>query len=205
MSSYVKGTLVEAALNAVLITILLLPFQILMPQFAPYTPFLIIPAILFFALRLPPRGLVPMVLSFLVGVAWGMVFALIGGPLIAAQPASAPLVLGVGVTLLVFAILAVHPLLLHKTPLSVVPAVLLGFVESLLVILVLSQIRTGPGAPTPLAPPIGLLAIAGFFIYGAAMIAIMIPVTAIVTDAVAGKDWNPRRAPNSIETHIESA
>lgn len=71
MSSYVKGTLVEAALNAVLITVLLLPFQILMPQFAPYTPFLIIPAILFFALRLPPRGLVPMVLSFLAGVAWG--------------------------------------------------------------------------------------------------------------------------------------
>lgn len=134
-----------------------------------------------------------------------MVFALIGGPVLAAQPAAAPLVLGVGVTLLVFAILAIHPLLLHKTPLSVVPAVLLGFVESLIVILVLSQIGAGPGAPTPLAPPIGLLAIAGFFVYGAAMIAIMIPVTAVVTDTVAGKGWNARHAANEAAVPIETA
>lgn len=70
MSHYVKGTLVEAALGAVLITVLLLPFQALFPQYAPYTSFLIVPILLFFALRLPLGGLVALALSFLAGVAW---------------------------------------------------------------------------------------------------------------------------------------
>lgn len=38
MSKFVKGTLVEAILGAVLITVLLLPFQVALPQYAPYTP-----------------------------------------------------------------------------------------------------------------------------------------------------------------------
>lgn len=183
----VKVVLVEAALNAVLITVLLLPFQIAMPQLAAYTPFLIVPVILFFALRLPLSGLVSMVLSFLAGVAWGLIFALVAGPMLTANPSSAPLVMGVGVTVLVFLILAVHPLLLSRTPLSMLPAVLLGFIEALIVILVLSQIRTSPGAPVPLVPPLGLLAIAGFFVYGSVMTAIMMVVTRKVVE-VLGTD-----------------
>ncbi|MHA6511212.1 hypothetical protein [Tessaracoccus sp. Z1128] len=193
MSNFVKGTLVEAILGAVLITLLLLPFQILLPQYAAYTPFLIVPIIVFFALQLPLGGLVPMVLSFLAGVVWGFLFALVAGPMLAADPASAPLVLGVGITLVIFLILAVHPTVLGKTPLAMVPVVLLGFVESLMVMMVLSQIGDNPGAPAALVPPAGLLAIAGFFVYGAVMTAIMVVVSGKAADAVAGPGWNPRR------------
>lgn len=202
MSSFVKGTLVEAALGAVLITVLLLPFQILLPQYAAYTPFLIVPIILFFALRLPLGGLVPLVLSFLAGVAWGLVFALVAGPMLAANPASAPVVLGVGITAVIFMILAVHPLLLGRTPLGMVPAVLLGFVEALMVMMVLSQIGSAPGAPAPLVPPTGFLAIAGFFVYGAVMTAIMVVVSGAAADAVAGKGWNPHRAASRTEADV---
>lgn len=194
MSNFVKGTLVEAILGAALITILLLPFQMLFPSYAPYTPFLIIPIIMFFALRLPLPGLIALTLSFLAGVAWGFVFALIAGPMLAANPASAPAVLGIGITAVIFGILAVHPLLLGRTPFAIVPAVLLGFVESLMVMLVLSQLGTAPGAPVALVPPAGLLAIAGFFIYGAVMTAAMVLVSGAAATAVAGRGWNPHRA-----------
>ncbi len=197
MSTFVKGTLVESLLGAVLITVLLLPFQILLPQYAPYTPFLIVPVILFFALRLPLGGLVPMVLSFLAGVAWGLLFTLVAGPLLAANPASAPVVFGVGITAIIFLILTVHPLGLGRSPLGMVPAVLLGFVESLMVVMVLSHVG-GDGAPAALVPPAGLLAIAGFFVYGAVMTAIMVVVSGAAANAVAGKGWNPHRgAPQS--------
>lgn len=132
-------------------------------------------------------------LSFLAGVVWGLVFAVVAGPLLAANPASAPLVLGVGITVVIFAILAVHPLLLGRTPLAMVPAVLLGFVESLMVMMVLSHVGGTPMAPAALVPPAGLLAIAGFFVYGAVMTAIMVVVSGAAADAVAGKGWNPHR------------
>lgn len=204
MSDFVKGTLVEAILGAALITILLLPFQVLFPAYAPYTPFLIVPIIMFFALRLPLGGLVPLTLSFLAGIVWGLVFALVAGPLLAANPASAPVVLGVGITAVIFGILAVHPLLLGRTPLAMVPAVLLGFVESLMVMLVLSQIAVNPGAPAPLVPPAGFVAIAGFFVYGAVMTAVMVVASGAAADAVAGKGWNPHRgapAAQPADTH----
>lgn len=205
MSTFVKGTLVEAALGALLITILLLPFQMLAPQYAAYTPFLILPIIMFFALRLPLGGLIPLVLSFLAGVVWGLLFAMVAGPMLAADPASAPLVLGVGITVVIFGILAVHPLLLGKTPLAMVPAVLLGFVESLMVMMFVSQIGTNPGAPAALVPPVGLLAIAGFFVYGAVMTAIMVVVSGAAADAVAGKGWNPHRgAPQGAAQPVEA-
>lgn len=195
MTQFVKGTLVEALLGAVLITVLLLPFQVALPQYAPYTPFLIVPIIMFFALRLPLGGLVALALSFLAGVVWGFLFAVVAGPMLAANPASAPLVLGVGITLVIFLILAVHPLLLGKTPLAMVPGVLLGFVESLMVMMVLSNVVAGPANPViaTLAPPGGLLAIAGFFLYGCVMTAIMVVVSGLGADAVAGKGWNPHR------------
>lgn len=115
--------------------------------------------------------------------------------MLAANPASAPVVLGVGITIVIFAILSIHPLLLAKTPLAIVPAVLAGFVEALMVMLVLSQVTAGPANPViaPLTPPVGLVAIAGFFVYGCVMTAIMVVVSGRVADAVAGKGWNPHR------------
>lgn len=205
MSRFAKGTLVEAVLGAILITVLLLPFQAALPGYAPYTPFLIVPIIMFFALRLPLRGLIPLVLGFLAGVAWGLLFAVIAGPMLASNPAFAPVVLGVGITVVIFLILAVHPLLLGKTPLAMVPAVLLGFVESLMVLLVLSHIGSGPGAPIALVPPQGLAVIAGFFCYGAVMTAIMVVVSGAAADAVAGRGWNPHRdAPQDAQESVQA-
>lgn len=191
MSNFVKGTLVEALLGAVIVTILLLPFQIALPAYAPYTPLFIIPIVMFFALQLPLRGLVAMVVSFIGGVVWGLLLALIAGPLISANPASAAGVLTVGITIVIFAILAVHPLL-GKTPIGIVPAVLLGFVESLLVLNVFSTLPAD-GIVAPLTAPGGLLALVGFFAYGSVITAVVVLVSTKAADAVAGRDWNPRR------------
>lgn len=183
MSSVVKGTLVEAALGAVLITLLLLPYQAAFPAYAPYTPFAIMPIVLFFALRMPLPGLVAIALSFIAGTAWGFAFMLIGGPMIGANPASAPVVLGIGITVVIFLILTVHPLLLGRTPLAVVPVVLYGFLQMLVVMLVRPVV--GEAALTP------LVAIA-LFLYGCVMAAVMVPVSGAVAAKAAGRrDWRP--------------
>ncbi|HZK06047.1 MAG TPA: hypothetical protein VFC82_09430 [Actinomycetaceae bacterium] len=207
MPNVVKPTIVEAILGAVLITVLLLPFQMLFPQYAPYTPFLIVPAIMFFAMRLPLGGLIPLTLSFLAGVVWGFLFTLIAGPILASNPALTPIVLAVGITAVVFLILAVHPLLLGKTPFAMVPAVLLGFVEALMVMMFLGQIGDGPGAPAPIGPLGGFVAIAAFFVYGAVMTAIMVTLSGKAADAVAGgPQWRAARgggAPKSAPAELQ--
>ena len=94
-----------------------------------------------------------------------------------------------------------------KTPLAMVPGVLLGFVESLMVMMVLSNVAAGPANPViaALTPPGGLLAIAGFFLYGCVMTAIMVVVSGMGADAVAGKGWNPHRgAPQGVPQHSEA-
>lgn len=183
MSSVVRGTLVEAAVGAALITLLLLPYQAAFPAYAPYTPFAIMPIVLFFALRMPLAGVIAMALSFLAGAAWGFAFMLIGGPMIGANPASAPVVLGVGITVVICLILSVHPLLLGRTPLAVVPVVIYGFLQMLVVMLVRPVV--GEAAFTPVA------AIA-LFLYGCLMVAIMVPVSGAVAAKAAGRpDWRP--------------
>lgn len=185
----VKGTLVEAILGALLITLLLLPVQAAFPPMAPYTPFAILPIPLFFALRMPLGGLVALFLSFVAGTVWGFVFNLVAGPMIGANPATTPLVLGVGVTVVIFLILAVHPLLLGRTPLAVVPAVLVGFLEMLLVLLVFAN----PGIVQPGAPTLMWTWVVGIFAYGCVMTAVMVVVAGAAADRVAGSGWNPHR------------
>ncbi len=185
----VKGTLVEAILGALLITLLLLPVQAAFPPMAPYTPFAILPIPLFFALRMPLGGLVALLLSFVAGTVWGFVFNLVAGPMIGANPATTPLVLGVGVTVVIFLILAVHPLLLGRTPLAVVPAVLVGFLEMLLVLLVFAN----PGIVQPRAPTLTWAWVVGIFAYGCVMTAVMVVVAGAAADRVAGRGWNPHR------------
>ena len=143
MSTQTKGTLIQAALGAVLITLLMLPFQALTP-FAPYSAMLILPVLLFFALQAPPRALLGMFLSFACGVGWAGLFMLVKNALPAVP---LEIMMGVGVTLIIFSILAVHPILLGKTPFGVVPAVLLGFVESLLVMMVTPLLQDGAAHP----------------------------------------------------------
>lgn len=185
----VKGTLVEAILGALIITLLLLPVQAAFPHMAPYTPFAILPIPLFFALRMPLGGLVALFLSFLAGTVWGVLFNMVAGPMIGANPASTPMVLGVGVTVMIFLILAVHPLLLGRTPLAVVPAVLVGFLEMLMVLLIFNN----PGIVQPGAPVLAWPWVVGIFAYGCLMTAIMVVVSGGVADKVAGKGWNPLR------------
>lgn len=186
MSKFAKGTLVDAALGAVLITLLLLPGQALLPQYAPYTPFAIVAIVMFFALRLPISDLIPLFLSFAAGVGWGFLFMLVGGPMIAANPASAPLVLSVGITLVIFGILSVHPLLLGKTPFAIVPAVLWGFLNMLVVMMIMPMLPAG-------APTLGPVSALAIFAYGCVMTAIMVTIAGGIADKVAGKGW--RRTP----------
>lgn len=187
MSKVVKGTLIDAALGAILITLLLLPVQAAFPQMAPYTPFAILPIPLFFALRMPLGGLIPMFLSFLAGTVWGLAFSMVAGPMIGANPASTPLVLAVGVTLVIFGILAVHPLLLGRTPLAVVPAVLLGFLEMLMVLLIMNN----PGIVLPGAAKLDWFWVVGIFTWGCVMTAIMLVVSGAVTEKIVGRNWRP--------------
>lgn len=187
MSKVVKGTLIDAALGAILITLLLLPVQAAFPQMAPYTPFAILPIPLFFALRMPLGGLIPMFLSFLAGTLWGLAFSMVAGPMIGANPASTPLVLAVGVTLVIFGILAVHPLLLGRTPLAVVPAVLLGFLEMLMVLLIMNN----PGIVLPGAAKLDWFWVVGIFAWGCVMTAIMLVVSGAVTEKIVGRNWRP--------------
>lgn len=187
MSKVVRGTLIDAALGAILITLLLLPVQAAFPQMAPYTPFAILPIPLFFALRMPLGGLIPMFLSFLAGTVWGLAFSMVAGPMIGANPASTPLVLAVGVTLVIFGILAVHPLLLGRTPLAVVPAVLLGFLEMLMVLLIMNN----PGIVLPGAAKLDWFWVVGIFAWGCVMTAIMLVVSGAVTEKIVGRNWRP--------------
>lgn len=182
MSKFAQGTLIDAALGAVLITLLLLPGQALLPQYAPYTPFAIMAVVLFFALRLPLGGLVALFLSFAAGVAWGFLFMLVGGPMIGAAPASAPLVLSVGITLVIFLILSVHPLLLGKTPFAIVPAVLWGFLNMLIVMMIMPML---PEAAARLDAASAL----AIFAYGCVMTAVMLVVSGAITEKVVGKGW----------------
>ncbi|HEY5845552.1 MAG TPA: hypothetical protein VIT42_02060 [Microlunatus sp.] len=186
MSPFAKGTLIDAALGSILITVLLLPGQALLPQYAPYTPFAIVAILLFFALRLPLAGLVAQFLSFAAGVGWGILFMLVGGPLIAANPASAPVVLGVGITVTIFGILSVHPLLLGRTPFAIVPAVLWGFLNMLIVMLIMPMLPEG-------APKLDAVSALAIFAYGCVMTAVMVAVSRGITEKIVGKGW--RRVP----------
>lgn len=155
---------------------------------APYTPFAILPIPLFFALRMPVGGLIALLLSFVAGTLWGGLFALVAGPMIAADPASTPVVLGVGVTLVIFLILAVHPLL-GRTPLGVVPAVLVGFLEMLMVLLIF----TNPGIVASGAPTLTWPWVVAIFAYGCVMTAVMVGVSGAISERVGVKNPQPDR------------
>ncbi|MFI7583461.1 hypothetical protein ACH9DO_06660 [Kocuria sp. M1N1S27] len=179
MSVQTKGTLLQAALGAVLISVLLLPFQALTP-FAPYTGLLLIPVLLFFALQAPPKTLLGMFLSFIAGVGWAGLFMVVAGAL---PGVPLPLMLGVGVTVVIFLILAVHPILLGRTPFGIVPAVLLGFFQSLLWMMLNPMLVEA-------APRLNLLWLIGIFGYGCAMTLILVLVQDKVLGAVFDKQGN---------------
>lgn len=85
-----------------------------------------------------------MFLGFAAGVGRPGLFMLVAGALPGVPLAA---LLGAGVTVVIFLILSVHPVLLGRTPFGVVPAVLLGFVESLLWLML--DPMPAEGAPRP--------------------------------------------------------
>ena len=164
----------------------MLPFQALTP-FAPYSAMLILPVLLFFALQAPPRALLGMFLSFACGVGWAGLFMLVKNALPAVPLET---MLGVGVTLIIFSILAVHPILLGKTPFGVVPAVLLGFVEALLVMMITPLLQDGAAYPN-------LLWLLVIFGYGCLMTLVLLVVQDKLITKVLGNEW--RSAPTDDE------
>jgi hypothetical protein len=91
------------------------------------------------------------------------------------------------VTVVIFLVLSVHPLLLGRTPFGVVPAVLLGFVESLLWLMLDPMLGEG-------APRLNPLWLIGIFGYGCLMTLVLLLVQDKVLTAVLGNEW--RSAPS---------
>ncbi|MFE5704647.1 hypothetical protein [Rhodococcus koreensis] len=124
-----------------------------------------------------------MFLSFACGVGWAGLFLLVKDAL---PGVPFELMMGVGVALVIFLILSVHPILLGRTPFGVVPAVLLGLIESLLVTMVTPMLVDG-------APGLNLLRLLVVFGYGCLMTLILVAVQDRLISAVLGTTW--RSAP----------
>ena len=183
MSLHTKATMFQALLGAVLITVLMIPFQAITP-YAPYTALLILPVLFFFTLGAPPQALVAIFLSFAAGVGWAALFMLVKNAL-PGVPMEA--MMGVGIAVVIFIILSVHPLLLGKTPLAIVPAVLLGLTEALLIMLLMPMLAAGE-------PQINLLWLLVIFAYGCVMTFILVIVQDKLTAALFGKNWKAPEA-----------
>ncbi|MGV9733685.1 hypothetical protein ACWDT5_06290 [Rhodococcus aetherivorans] len=87
---------------------------------------------------------------------------------------------------MIFLVLAVHPLVFGRTPLGMVPAVLLGVVETLLVTNL--SVLLPDGAPVPNLPWLVVI-----FGYGCVMTLILILVQDKIIGALLGAQW--RSAP----------
>lgn len=191
MPTQTKGTLIQAALGAVLITILMLPFQALTPL-APYSAMLILPVMLFFTLQAPPRALLGMFLSFACGVGWAGLFILVKNAL---PGVPLEIMMGIGVALIIFLILSVHPILLGQTPFGVVPAVLLGLVESLLVMMVTPLLQEG-------AAHLNLLWLLVIFGYGCMMTLALVTVQDKLITIALGKEWRSAPTEDKLSSQI---
>ncbi|SEC73507.1 hypothetical protein [Rhodococcus koreensis] len=133
--------------------------------------------------------------SFACGVGWAGLFLLVKDAL---PGVPFELMMGVGVALVIFLILSVHPILLGRTPFGVVPAVLLGLIESLLVTMVTPMLVDG-------APGLNLLWLLVVFGYGCLMTLILVAVQDRLISAVLGTTWRsaptedaPIRAPRVV-------
>lgn len=188
MSKATSAILLESIAAPILITLLLLPFQALTPMVA-YTPFVILPIVLFFALRMPVGGLVAMFLSFTVGVVWFWLFTLVAGLL---PDVPQPALLSVGVTVVIFLVLFVHRVFLANTPFAVVPAALLGVVQGLVVMLVMPMIGED-------APRLTLLWLVGIFAYGCVLTAVTVFTTDALNNAIFGKGWRGENASPDVD------
>lgn len=170
-----KALLIQAVIGAILITVLLIPFQALTP-YAPYTWMIFIPLVLFFSLGGEPKLLPAMFLSFLSGTLWGVVFFFFVGLM---AGLSMDIVFGVLTTVIIFGILAIHPILLGKTPFGIVPCVLIGFIESLFTFLI---------KPSNVSS-VGSIQLIMFFGYGIALSFILVKVNVLFCKLALGNNW----------------
>lgn len=178
MSTKNKSLFIQAILGGILITVLLIPFQALTP-YVSYTWMIFIPIILFFCLGVQCKLILPMFLSYLCGAIWGIIFKYLAGVMSAAGW-STELTFGILTTVIVFAILAVHPILLGKTPFGIAPIVLIGLVETIFTFLI---------QPVN-APTIGSVQLIFFFAYGLVLAFLLVQASAFCCKLFLGKDWN---------------
>jgi hypothetical protein len=170
-----KALMIQAIVGAILITILLLPFQAATP-YATYTWMIFIPIVIFFSLGANPKILPAMFLSFVCGTGWGAVF-FFATDVFSSLPMN--LLFAILTTIIIFFILAIHPILLGKTPLAIVPCVLIGFIESLYTYLIVPAN----------APIISIPQLIFFFGYGVVLGGILAIVNNLLCTKLLGKDW----------------
>lgn len=177
MSTKNKALFIQAILGGILITVLLMPFQALTP-YVSYTWMIFIPIILFFCLGVQCKLVPPMFLSYVCGAIWGIIFKYLAGVMSAAGWSPA-LTFGILTTVIVFAILAVHPILLGKTPFGMAPIVLIGLVETIFTFLI---------QPAN-APVIDSLQLIFFFAYGLALSFLLVQANEFFCKLFLGEDW----------------
>ncbi|MBP2651933.1 MAG: hypothetical protein H6Q74_2758 [Firmicutes bacterium] len=170
-----KAIFIQALIGAILVTVLLIPFQAL-TSYAPYTWMIFIPLILFFSFGGSQKLLPAMFLSFLSGILWGIAFFYLAAIM---NGLPMPMVFGILTTALIFGILAIHLILLGKTPFGMVPCVLIGFVESLFIFLI---------KPSNVSS-IGSIQLIAFFAYGIVLSYILVNVSGFFCKLALGKDW----------------
>ncbi|MBV7272768.1 hypothetical protein I6U48_07525 [Clostridium sp. PL3] len=88
------------------------------------------------------------------------------------------MVFGILTTVIIFAILAIHPIFLDKTPFGIVPCVLLGFIESLFTFLI---------KPSNVSP-IGPIHLVAFFGYGMVLSFILAKTNELFCKLILGQD-----------------
>lgn len=188
MSLHNKATVFQAVLGAVLITVLMVPFQAVTP-YAPYTALLILPVLFFFTLGAPPQALPAIFASFAAGVGWAALFMLVKDAL-PGVPFEA--MMGIGIAVVIFLILSLHPTVLSKTPLGIVPAVLLGLTEALLVMLLMPMLADGE-------PKINLLWVLAIFAYGCVMTFVLVVTQDKLTKKLFGEEWAAEAAGKEVQ------
>ncbi|AKE91474.1 hypothetical protein [Rhodococcus aetherivorans] len=182
MSVQTNVILVQAVLGAVLITVFMIPFQASTP-FALYRPMVILPVLLYFALQAPPHALLGMFLGFTCGVAGGEAFLVVKNAL---PEVPLGLVMGIGVACGLPRPRNAPTRIGGPHPPGMVPAVLLGVVETQLVTNL--SVLLPDGAPVPNLPWLVVI-----FGYGCVMTLILVLVQDKIIGALLGAQW--RSAP----------
>jgi hypothetical protein len=185
-----KTRLIQAAVGAVVITLLMQPVFLI--GYGIYVWLLILPLLLFFALGADPKVLPAMMVSFAAGQTWAALMGLgitaLGGFL---PPAVAGLVVP---TLVIFAMLFLHEGSLARTVAGNIPALFMGLALTLFAVNVI------PAGGPRLSP----LHVFGFFVYGCVLCLALLGASVAACRAALGRDWTPTPEPAGGTAHTRA-